>query len=178
MDLIILIVFVALAMLISNIKAVKRRQADMESQQESQEMEEEIAAENIPHRRPRNQWEELLKQLIGEANLNRNAEQIEETSYEIIDTEETIGSSHLDSAPATERLNRQSMSTGTVTDCMVTTVEKSRNTAAIAVGNTDTTTDSTIDTTDEEQPLRDDFDLRRAVLYSEILKPKFDNYQD
>lgn len=177
MDLILIIISVALAMLLSNIKAARKRQqaAMKETQSDAEDM-----PEQQLHKR-HNPWQTLLAQLTVEVNDDDDDEDDEDEDEEEFDDDAEEIFQH-ESHAATYMPARQP-SAGRMTASSSAAVNTPNQSAIVDIAATaptaNLTTVAAADTAEEEEPaLREDFDLRRAVIYSEILKPKFDNYPD
>lgn len=165
MELIIVIVFVALAMLASNIKAAKQQQQAAMREETSDDAEATSGDGD-------DALATLLRQLSGQkenrgtvADNNPDGGQAHEHNRKTdndaefrIDDRLTISAANGDTLPHRDN---------TISSAGETTSDNVDN-AINPMGSSD----------DDIQTLREDFDLRNAVLYSEILKPKFDNCKD
>lgn len=164
MDLILLILAVAVAMLVSNVRAArnKRRDDDAETSSATESGVDETLAD-------------LLRQLTG----NRSAE--------TIGTDEDPES--IDSCTKKGRTDQPEYGCGHASEITPMTSCGNQITASHSLSQhigpelpDNTVVGDAAGThapqTEEECVPAEEFDLRQAVLYSEILKPKFDNFKD
>lgn len=162
MDLIILIVFVALAMLVPNIKAAKKQQ-QAAMPEDTPDDAAAAASDNG------NALEPLLRQLSGQSG-NRSA-----AADNNPNNRQTHGHNRKKHNKAKSRIDNRSTTSAASDDRLphrnspIGSIDKTAEendgdaTAPIGRGN------------DGAKGLSEEFNLRDAVLYSEILKPKFDN---
>lgn len=186
MDLIIIIAFVALAMLVSNITAAKKHQAavleedesDEEDQENDDEQEEqddatadEPATVNASPKQMRDPLEILLDRINGQTGNRRDT-----ACSDKHDRAQSHATSHRSGEdagiPAEQRAIAPTYEQATVRHDNRAAVNKAADKIAKPENG------NSIGSAEDIQELREEFDLRRAVLYSEILKPKFDNNQD
>lgn len=159
MDLIILIVFVALAMLVPNIKAAKKRQ---QTEGNGTPGDAEAASGDS-----RDALESLLRQLSGQ-NENRSA-----AAGNSPNNGQAHGYNRKKRDKAKPRIDNRT-ATPAATDAPLHPSSPIGSIDEPTKGKVDDATDP-IGCDDDAKRLREDFNLRDAVLYSEILKPKFDN---
>lgn len=189
MDLIIIIAFVALAMLVSNITAAKKHQAaaleedesDKETQEADDEQDEqdeqddatadEPATVNASPKKMRDPLEILLDRINGQTGNRRDT-----ACSDKHDRAQSHATSHRSGKdagiPAEQRAAAPTYEQTSVRHDNRAAVNKAADKIAKPENG------NSIGSAEDIQELREEFDLRRAVLYSEILKPKFDNNQD
>ncbi|MDE6139961.1 MAG: hypothetical protein K2F95_03305 [Alistipes sp.] len=181
MDLIIIIAFVALAMLVSNIAAVKKRQHvnmeevnDIEDTEDTEEGAEDTGHAETPLNSQPSQLEILLKQWGAPTAQHPNAKGQGDDRHSESETGDCEPRQHGRqsethtgqpvAARKPSRANNVKRSAAKAKTGVIGSIDEIANSRDNSNRNT-------------HEPL-EDFDLRRAVLYSEILKPKFDNNQD
>lgn len=202
------IIAVVLYMLVSSISDVKKRQRriqEAENEIEEDDTEVECEEENTRTTQTHDRWESMLKQLTGQTDAScgttgkvgyrpaHNRRQDDKTDDHAAQAAAGLCEQQNDLGESSDngRIARMAqMPTYSLQNDNTTAQEDNgrdsetyslQNVNTAATDNTRAAAKSERETEsieDSECTLSQEFDLRRAVLYSEILKPKFDNFQE
>lgn len=202
------IIAVVLYMFVSSISDAKKRQRriqEAENEIEEDQTEVECEEENTRTTQTHDRLESLLKQLTGQtdASCNTTGKGICRPAHSRRQDDKTDGDAAHTGHGLHERQNGRDENSTNSTPAHIaqmpayslqngnTTAQgddgRDSETYSLQNGNTAATDKTraatksereTEYTEDSEHTLSQEFDLRRAVWYSEILKPKFDNFQD
>ncbi|MBP3455666.1 MAG: hypothetical protein J6K38_05320 [Alistipes sp.] len=202
------IIAVVLYMFVSSISDAKKRQRrirEAENEIEEDQTEVECEEENTHTTQTHDRLESLLKQLTGQASVPcgtasngkcspaHSRRQDDKTDGDAAQVgrglcerqngrdENSANSTpaHIAQMPAYSLQNGNTTAQGDDGRDSETYSLQNGNTAATDKTRAATKSERETESTEEsEHTLSQEFDLRRAVLYSEILKPKFDNFQD